>query len=307
MRPNRSKIVVVGEMLVDWISGRYETNLSRVKSFRRHFGGSPANIAVNLNQLGIEPALVTRVGADPFGAFLENQLREAGVSLRHVQRDPIHPTSMVFVCKSRSSPSFFPIRGADQYLEQPESMEELLDSASYMHLSAWPISHPHARKTVEAMIDMARQKGVLIGFDPNYRKVLWEQGHEAIEYIRNLLSKVHLCKPSEDDSGYLFGIQEPYSAIRIFHELGARQVVFSMGAKGALVSEGGVIKELPPQARVVVDTTGAGDGFWSGLYAGLSTGKNLWESACLGNAIAAFRVERIGTDDVLPAMNGWID
>lgn len=301
------KIVIVGETIVDMISGRYEKNLVNATRFQRFFGGSPANIATNLTQLGWEPLFVSRVGADAFGTFLATRLQSSGISIDHLQIDLDHHTSMVFVCKSKTTPSFFPARGADQFLEAPSDLDGLLEDARFLHFGSWALSQPQSRASMEKIMAKARQKGVPIGFDPNYRKVLWEKNHDGVTYLSEMMPMVDLCKPSDDDALHLFGKMRPEEALQRFHTLGVKMVVFSMGKRGVLVSDGKRVEHLFPLARKVQDTTGAGDAFWSGLYTGLVQGKSLFESARIGNAIAAFRVERIGGEDPLPPLESLLE
>ncbi len=58
---------------------------------------------------------------------------------------------------------------------------------------------------MEKFIEIAKEEGSLVCFDPNYREILWEPNHDGKEYIKNLLSKIDIIKPSEDDAFHLFG------------------------------------------------------------------------------------------------------
>jgi fructokinase len=75
-----------------------------------------------------------------------------------------------------------------------------------------------------------------------------------------------------------------------------------MGKDGALVSDGKRIQHQKTVSQVVVDTTGAGDGFWSGVYCGLLNHQDIFTAAKWGSAVAAFRLRTIGSDLPLPSM-----
>jgi len=70
-----------------------------------------------------------------------------------------------------------------------------------------------------------------------------------------------------------------------------------------VISDGHKTETLSPCARRVVDTTGAGDAFWSGILYGLLQGKDIFESAAYGNYCAAFRIEHEGKDVILPSID----
>ncbi|MBN2252934.1 MAG: carbohydrate kinase family protein, partial [Kosmotogaceae bacterium] len=150
------------------------------------------------------------------------------------------------------------------------------------------------------LIALALKMGIKTAFDPNYREVLWEANQDGKSFIREFIKHCFIIKPSEDDSYHIFGPGEPLDYIRKFHEAGAKNVVLTLGHKGTIISDGSRIETLPPCARRVVDTTGAGDAFWSGVLFGLLDGKDLLESAVYGNYCAAFRIEHEGKDVILP-------
>lgn len=290
-----AKVLIVGEMLIDMVSQEYVDDLGLADKFERHFGGSPANIAVNLSDLGVEAVLISRVGDDPMGKALVDNAKKRHLETKYIQIDPTKPTTFVIVSKSKSTPQFIPLRGADTSIEMPA--HSIFDGAKFFHFSSWPISHKRSRKTILNMIDYALEKDIKICFDPNYRKVLWENGKDGSRFIKKILSNVFLSKPSEDDAFHIFGTMNDTEYVKKFHAYGVKNVVLTLGKDGAIVSDGKKTKKLKSLARHVIDTTGAGDGFWSGMYYVLTNGGDIFEAAEFGSAVAAFRVERFGIDE----------
>ncbi|MGC8545162.1 carbohydrate kinase family protein [Athalassotoga sp.] len=290
-----SKVLIVGEMLIDMVSQEYVDDLGWADKFERHFGGSPANIAVNLSDLGVKATLVSRIGNDPMGKALVDNAKKRGLETKYIQTDPTKPTTFVIVSKSKLTPQFIPLRGADTSIEMPEL--SLFDGVEFFHFSSWPISHRKSRKTILDMIEYAHEKNVKICFDPNYRKVLWENGGDGSRFVKKMLADVFLSKPSEDDAFHIFGSMDEMAYVKKFHAYGVKNVVLTLGKDGAVVSDGKRLKRFNSLARHVVDTTGAGDGFWSGMYYVLTNGGDIFEAAQFGSAVAAFRVERFGIDE----------
>jgi fructokinase len=81
-------VLAAGEVLVDIISSNPVPSFKKADSFNRYFGGSPANIAVNTSNLGASSALISKVGTDGLGAFLQERLAEEGVNTTGVIEDP---------------------------------------------------------------------------------------------------------------------------------------------------------------------------------------------------------------------------
>lgn len=304
------RLLIIGEMLIDLISADYVKSVGDADRFNRFAGGSPANIAANLTDFGFLPCFVSKVGSDGFGDFLIRNLEERGMDISYIQRDHRFHTSVVFVAKSKESPDFIAVRAADYQIEPTDELWNLVERCDYLHISCWPLSYDPARTLVLKIVEQFSKQGKRVCFDPNYRPILWERGTDALQTLHSVFSHTFLCKPSEDDAFHIFGKGEPEEYIDKFHQAGVRNVMLTIGKKGALISDGtghGIghrtrVELLLPLAKHVVDTTGAGDGFWSGVYAGLLQGKDIFESARIGNAVAAYRVEHLGGGTKLPPL-----
>jgi len=297
-----SKVLLLGEALIDFLSEDYSESLSDVNGFIRHAGGSPANITANLQNLGENGILITRIGNDPFGDYLKSTFLEKGIDTTYVQVDEQKNTSLVFVAKSKGNPTFLPLRSADYYIEKPKTLNELLKSIQYFHISTWSVSHHPARQTVFSILEDIENTDIRLCFDPNFRKILWQKDDDPMATISKILKKTYLCKPSDDDAFHLFGRMDNEAYIREFHRLGAKNVILTMGKEGALVSNGEKIVHQPSLSVTVVDTTGAGDGFWAGVYCALLNHQDIFTAAQWGSAVAAIRLKTIGSDLPLPTM-----
>jgi sugar/nucleoside kinase (ribokinase family) len=109
-----------------------------------------------------------------------------------------------------------------------------------------------------------------------------------------------VTKPSADDARRVFGPDyEPEQYIRMFHDLGAQTVVFTMGEGGNLISESGkTLVHVPARPVEVVDATGAGDAFWAGFLIATLDGHTTERSVLFAREI----VERkLRTKGPLPA------
>lgn len=293
-------VLSVGELLVDLISTGYD-DVSEEVAYRRYFGGSPANIAMNLRRLGVHSQVSAAIGRDRLGEFLLDRLSKAGLEPDYVEAVD-HATSMVLLNKSQSSPVPIFYRNADYHLPYSAGLQEALMMSKVIHFSCWPISMQPARGTIEGMIETAAKHKVWIGFDPNYHPMLWAKGEDGVAYVKSLIGQVDVVKPSNDDAERLFGKDTPENQIQKFIDLGAKLVIYTMGQDGALVSNGQETLNIPTMATEVVDTTGAGDAFWSGFYAALVQGYPMRESIHLGFAVSAYKLRYTGAVVELPQL-----
>ncbi|AGB41740.1 sugar kinase, ribokinase [Halobacteroides halobius DSM 5150] len=293
-------VLTVGEVLVDIISDKLVPSLKEARSFNRHFGGSPANIAMNLKKLGAKSGLLSKVGADGLGDYLIKKLETSGVDTRGIVRDSHYNTSAVLVTQSKATPEFIAYRDAEKYITKEDIKEGLISEAKIIHLSTFALAAPVTRQTLLEIVEIAQKERKIVSLDPNYRPQLWEGNKKGQEFIKKLLSKVNITKPSLDDAKAIFGLATPKEYIQKFHQAGAELVILTLGADGVLVSTGEEIKRLDTFATKVVDTTGAGDAFWSGLYSSLVTGDKLERAIKVGNATAALALQEVGAITDLP-------
>ena len=293
-------VFTIGELLVDMISDDYDTSFNCNK-YSRFFGGSPANITMNIKRLGGNPIIAACVGNDGLGEFLINHLIKNNINTELINKVN-HSTSMVLVTKSKETPLPIFYRSADYNLEYNVNIASALKNSKIVHFSCWPISQKKSRNMIEKVIEEARKNDVIIGFDPNYHEMIWEEGHDGIEYIKSLLGKVDIIKPSEVDAERIFGPDTPENHVDKFIQCGAKLVIMTLGKDGAIVSNGKETIKFKTLATKVVDTTGAGDAFWGGFYTAITSNYTLKESLNIGFATSAFKLKHVGAIAELPSI-----
>jgi sugar/nucleoside kinase (ribokinase family) len=316
-RSKTAMILFVGELLADLITWQ---DFHVAEDLVMKTGGSPGNIARFTSQLGVPTKIVSRVGDDPIGSRILKKLEQAGVDISSVQIDKDHGTTLVFVQKTPDTPDFFVIRGADRYLKLEEhEIENILDGVSIVHLSCWMLTHEELYDTTMRIVRKALEKGIQISFDPNCRDKLFSCKKINLSRVFELLKCTTYSKPSIDDAVALFGM--PHNLIsncekrskglffsneidielvkyyvRKFHEHGVKYVVLTAGKEGAYAFDGEILVHIPASARKVVDATGAGDGFWAGIYYGLINGYDFLQACNIGSMVAGYIVGFVGAE-----------
>lgn len=287
-----TELLCVGELLIDMIATEYGSFVE-CRDFQRFAGGSPANIALNASRLGVSASIAAAVGADSLGDFLVRGLAEAGLDVSLIQRRE-QSTSLVLITRSREAPTPIFYRGADYRLAFSPELEARMGKTSILHFSCWPLSAEPARSCVERLVAVASGSRSLVCCDPNYHPSVWKDRSEALALFERLLPSIDVVKPSEDDADRLFGRDTPERHMRRFLDLGAKLVVMTLGKEGAIATNGAETRVYPSLADEVVDTTGAGDAFWAGLYAGFSGGRSVDRSIRLGIAVSAIKLRAVG-------------
>jgi fructokinase len=288
-------LLAIGETVVDLISVEETDSLRNAYTFRKYQGGSPANIAVYVAKLGGRSAVISKTGIGPFGQFLKEELRRSGVQTDYLVMDHRVHTSVIFISRSTGTADFEAFRSGDYRLEPREVNEEAIRRARIVYASTFSLSREPCRSAVEKAFRLAQEGGKIISLDPNYSPVIWPDYREAREVIRHMMGYATITKPSMDDATRLFGgDRSPEAYIELFHDMGPRVVVFSMGAAGALLSDHGKITHIPARAVQVVDATGAGDSFWAGFLIAMLDGNSLTRCALFAREIAERKLTTVG-------------
>ncbi|HEX6989045.1 MAG TPA: PfkB family carbohydrate kinase [Bacillota bacterium] len=256
-------------------------------------GGAAANQAVWLARLGRAVRFAGRVGADPLGDLLLDDLRREGVEAR-VERDPRLPTGSVLVwIRPDGERALVTSRAANAVLTARQREEALWAGVRHLMLTGYAFAAPGSRPTAVELLAEARQRGVTVALDPaSWRLLAAYPGREA---FLDDAGGVDLLLPNAAEARWLAGRDDVGEAASILaRDCGL--VVVTLGSDGALVAERGRDPVHVPAAapRRVVDTTGAGDLFAAAfVHAWLDTG-NPVGAAAYANACAARLVAREG-------------
>src|SRR3954447_15137042 len=90
------ELLTVGRVSVDLYADQAGAPFEGSQRFEKSIGGSPTNVAVAAARLGHEAAVITKVGADPFGTYVRNKLQGFGVDTRYVETHPTWRTPLAF-------------------------------------------------------------------------------------------------------------------------------------------------------------------------------------------------------------------
>ncbi|MCB0209729.1 MAG: carbohydrate kinase [Anaerolineae bacterium] len=289
-------LLAIGEVLIDFISMEVVDSLREADTFRRYLGGSPANIAVNMAKLGCQAAIAGKTGIGAFGQFIKAQLQFHGVITDHLIMDHRVHTTFVFVSRTSGTPDFEPSRNGDYKIQPEEIADEVIAGARIVHASTWPLSREPSRSTVKKAFELAAVKNLIVSFDPNFSPIVWPNYVEAQEVMRDIYQYVTITKASLDDAQRFFGPDKsPEQYIKLFHELGPKIVVFTMGKGGSMVSENGtILGHLPARQINVVDATGAGDAFWAGFLTALLDEQPLPRCLLFAREVVELKLQAVG-------------
>lgn len=289
--------------------GRLEDSLL----FARSFGGAEVNTSVGLARLGDSVTWISRVSDDAIGEHILNVLDREGVDLSQVSRSETGQTGLIV--KDRPSPHesrwmYYREESAATELS-PELLDPgVIERAELLHVTGITMSigaGPLAL-TREA-VRIARENGVLVTFDPNFRPQLVTAEAARATFVEMLPNVDHLlCNDSEAE--LITGLADPVDAALKLVNSGPSAVVIKQGVRGvtALV-EGELIARDAVPAPHPIDPTGAGDAFNAGWIHSTLEDWPLHHRLALAAFVAAQVVQHPGDFDGFPdraTVNDWL-
>lgn len=306
-------VVALGELLIDFTPCGLSSSRSRI--FEQNPGGAPANVLAALAKLNKKSAFIGMVGQDQFGLFLKDVLQKNGIDIRGLKFSKTVNTTLAFVHLTSSgdrSFSFYRNPGADMMLCPDDIDYDLIKQAKVFHFGSISMTDEPSRSATLAAIRFAKEKGIMISYDPNYRPPLWSSEILAVSVMKSGLEYADILKVSETELELLTGTANLEKGSIILYEMGVQVILVTLGAEGCYYRYSGGTGHVPTFQVQVVDTTGAGDAFLGGvLYylSGLTLGEiqvlnqNEFEKIItFANAVGALTTTQKGAIPALPDM-----
>jgi fructokinase len=303
-------VVALGELLIDFT----ESGLSAQRNplLEVNPGGAPGNVLSMLQNYGRKTAFIGKVGKDMFGRLLLEAVGSCGIDTKAIRVDEEVHTTLAFVQTFADGDrdfSFYRDPGADMMLTKEEVDTDLLRNTKVFHFGTLSSTHPGVREATRYAIDVAKEAGALISFDPNLREPLWKSLEDARREIEYGLGKCDLLKISDNEVEFLCGTDDYDEGARILKETyQIPLILITMGKAGSRAYYKGMRVEAAPFLQEnTIETTGAGDTFCATsihmvLKYGIDnlTEENLNELLTLANAAASLITTRKGALRVMP-------
>lgn len=279
-------VIALGELLIDFTENGISENGNPL--LEANPGGAPCNVLAMLQNLGKKTAFIGKVGKDAFGKYLAETVQEIGIDITGLVQDEEIPTTLAFVHTAADgdrSFSFYRNPGADMMLTKDEVDYNKIDEAKIFHFGTLSMTHDAVREATKQAVARAKEKGLLISFDPNYRPLLWKDAETAKEMMRYGFSVCDILKISDDEITFVTGkdtIEEAIAAFCALYQLKLMSV--TCGKNGSIVIYNG--QKVPCGAHIrpdTIETTGAGDTFM----------------ACMLNFVLEHGVEDLSESDLL--------
>ena len=301
-------VVGFGESVVDFIPVGTDDGCTTYKACP---GGSVANLCVVVSRLGVPSAFIGGVGKDSFGYFLRERIADYGVDTSSMIFTEECGTNLTFVhlkTGGQREYSFVNLPGAEKMVSLEQIDLEKIFHYRVLHVSSNAMACGKTREAEPALLKIAKEHGMVISYDVNYRPNFYHNEEEALEVLKTPLKWADIVKVKEEELEFLTGGRTSEHA-KYLLDGGAKLVLITKGDEGSDYilpeCEGHV-----PACRVnVTDTTGAGDCFLGGFLSWMLTNADLeafrpedvHDAVVYGNKAAALSIQKTGAMSSVPS------
>jgi 2-dehydro-3-deoxygluconokinase len=297
MNETRRRVIAVGEVMVELARG----NDGR---YGLAYGGDTFNTAVYLARAGIPVAYATALGDDPYSDGPLALAAAEGIATDLVLRVPGRTIGLYLIDNDPAGERRFTYwreqSPARELFELPDwaRIAESMLSAQLIYFSGITLSlySNTGLGRFLAVLEMAREKGVKVAFDGNYRPRGWKGDVARTRTVfMEALKRVDLALPTFEDEAVLWGDASPDATVERLQAFGVAEIVVKNGSNSAVVAAKDGREQVPvPEVVVPVDTTAAGDSFNAAYLAARLTGTAPAAAAAQAHRLAGEKIRHRG-------------
>lgn len=315
-------VLTMGRSSIDLYANDVGVPFEEIESFASYVGGSPTNISVGAQRLGLNAALLTAVGEDPVGDFLLHFLEKEGVETRFIPRKPGHRTSAVVL--GIEPPDKFPLvyyrdNCADIELTIDDVLEAPVEGVEAFEFAGTNLSGEPSRSATIYAAEQARKVDTEVVFDLDFRPDQWHDPRAFGVAARSAARLADVLIGTQDEIKAAMMAQADQvalehsqvsdaevhgdldAAIEGLLALGLAALIEKRGEAGARIHRpDGARIEAPGFPVDVHNILGAGDAFAAGFLFGRVNGWDWRKAARLGNACGAIVVTEHGCANFMP-------
>jgi fructokinase len=266
-------VVCFGEILWDVLPGNIVP------------GGAPMNVAYHLKKLGIQPALITRVGLDNYGKKLIQLMEKQGISTDYFQMDFERDTGKVTMTTGEDEHVHYDIlqQVAWDNIQWDDQFEALLSTTAFFVFGSLSTRSEASRQVLYRLLESARFKVFDINLrPPHYSRPILEKLMRGVGVLKLNLEELELL------TGWFSGYKTEADRIEALQEqFRIPTIVVTKGSRGAVMLIDGVFYEHPGFVVDMADTVGSGDAFLAGLIFKISQGTSPPEAIQFASAMGA--------------------
>ncbi len=292
-----AKIWTMGEMIVEIMREKEEAPLYAADTFKGPYAsGAPAIFIDTVGKLGGECGIFGGVGKDDFGKCILDKLKNDGVDCSNVLEDESLSTGCAFVTYFTDGSRKFIFHIGNTPAAKPKAPKALPQNSDYFHIMGCSVtaSLEFGKEIVKTM-EMFKNSGAKISFDPNIRPELMKNG-ECKKLIDKVLANTNIFMPGKSELIEMSGQSNVENAVGEMYNAYPQMelIVIKDGKNGCIVFDREDSYKFGIYDIKPLDSTGAGDSFDGAFIYSLSQNKSIDECMKTATACASLNTAAFG-------------
>jgi sugar/nucleoside kinase (ribokinase family) len=293
-----ARIGCAGILVKDTFCGPLKTlpvpgELVAIEAFKTRVGGCAANVAIDLRKQSQTVELVGCIGQDAAGAYLVKELQAAQVNCDQLAYIEEHPTSeTVILLVAGEDRRYLHSFGANRAFKVSDIHRDWVAALDLFYLGGLFAMPAIAADELIALLAFAREQKVITVVD-----VVLPTNFKRAAEMERLLPHVDWFLPNDAEAAALTGKVDPLEAIRTFRSWGGHDIIVTLGDQGAVAVFEDECWRANAHPGQMVDPSGAGDAFASGLITGIAKGWAFPKSLQYASLLGASATWMVGTTD----------
>ncbi len=264
--------------------------LMLVDTMELHTGGCASSTGTALAKLGVDAAIIGKVGADGFGDFMVRELEKWGADCSRIVRDKnVGTSSTMVLVHADGERSFIHYLGANAVLTEDDLDLDALRGTKILHIAGTFLMPAFDGEPTARVLKKAKEMGITTSLD-----TAWDSRGSWMKLMKPCLPYIDYFVPSIEEARMVAGKHEPADVAKVLLDEGVGVVALKMGDQGCYIRSRDVELSIPIYKVAAVDALGAGDAFAAGFLAGVVNGWDLERTGKFANAVGAFCVTAIG-------------
>jgi sugar/nucleoside kinase (ribokinase family) len=281
----------------------FSIDTQRISNISIQNGGDCLNAAIDLRRLGNTIGLAGLVGNDILGRYLLDVLKNNQIETKGVRiTDEARTSSVIAAINSKGERVFFYYGGTNDLFSFEDLKPAEIEQFDIIHVGGTFLLPCFDGDGAAKLFELAHQFGKLTTMD-----VTWDTTGRWMQIIEPCLKHLDLFMPSVGEAEKITGETRPENMAKVLIGQGVKNVIVKLGKEGCYVNAFGQNFYFPAYDVPVVDTTGAGDSFVSGILTGISRGWNIKKSVRFASAVSAFCIQSLGATTGVPSFEKVID
>ncbi len=278
-------IIALGELLVDLLPGQNNVKISEPGEVIKTASGSSGIFACAVARLGAKSGFLGKIGKDSLSRMVYEIITAEGVDISHAVLSDEGKIGLAFVeyLKDERNYQYYRNDSVGSKYAASDVDKEYLASGFNLHYSGMLLElSPQMQSACLYAVEIAKDNGILISFDPNIRKELLKSD-KAMERLVAAVKSADIITPTLEEAKFITKKDKIDEILQDLHAMGPKVVALTRDKDGAILSANNQVAIVNGIKADVVDPTGAGDAFAAALIYCIQQGYSLEEAACFCN------------------------